>query len=101
MILADLLAVLDAPRVIGSLEGEIRDVVADSRAVREGSLYVAVHGERTDGHAFLDAAIEAGARAVVVDPCSVQKYGDVSGRAGITVIMVANTRRMLSRLAAR
>jgi hypothetical protein len=50
---------------LGALE--IRDVTADSRAARPGSLFVAISGEHVDGHAFLDAAAGAGAVAAIVD----------------------------------
>lgn len=50
--------------------------VVDSRQVRDGSLFVAVVGERVDGHSYAAAAVRAGARAAlttrVVDaPCVV------------------------------
>jgi len=44
----------------------VASVCIDSRAVREGSLFVALPGERTDGHNFLRAAVEAGATALLV-----------------------------------
>jgi len=45
----------------------IRSVVTDSRDASEGALFVALRGERRDGHAFLGAAVEAGAAAVLVE----------------------------------
>ena len=38
---------------------------SDSRAVRPGGLFVAVAGERVDGHGFGSAVVEAGAAAVL------------------------------------
>lgn len=40
-------------------------VVADSRKAEPGSLFVALPGERVDGHHFADAALRAGAVAVL------------------------------------
>jgi UDP-N-acetylmuramoyl-L-alanyl-D-glutamate--2,6-diaminopimelate ligase len=40
-------------------------LTADSRAVRPGSLFVAIRGEQADGHAFLDNAVKHGAIAVL------------------------------------
>jgi UDP-N-acetylmuramoyl-tripeptide--D-alanyl-D-alanine ligase len=40
-------------------------VVADSRRVESGSLFVAVSGDRVDGHDYADAALTAGALAVL------------------------------------
>lgn len=42
-------------------------VGSDSRAVAPGSVFVALRGERFDGHAFAAAAIEQGAAGVVVE----------------------------------
>jgi UDP-N-acetylmuramoyl-tripeptide--D-alanyl-D-alanine ligase len=41
-------------------------VSTDSRQVREGELYVALVGERFDGHDFVPEAVSRGARGVVV-----------------------------------
>lgn len=41
------------------------DVTTDSREVTPGSLFVALAGERADGHAFVNLAIGRGARGVV------------------------------------
>ena len=45
---------------------EIRGVVADSRRVTPGDLFVALSGERVDGHEFLTEAQSQGARAAIV-----------------------------------
>lgn len=44
-----------------------RPLAHDSRAVKAGDVFIALHGELADGHAFLKQAIEAGAVAVVTD----------------------------------
>jgi UDP-N-acetylmuramoyl-tripeptide--D-alanyl-D-alanine ligase len=41
-------------------------VVIDSRAARPGSLFVALPGDRSDGHAFVGAAFDRGATAAMV-----------------------------------
>lgn len=41
------------------------DVVTDNRAVTPGAVFVAIPGERVDGHIFATAAQEAGASAVI------------------------------------
>ncbi len=45
----------------------ITSLTDDSRKVEPGSLFVAVKGERADGHEFLDRVESAGAAAVVVE----------------------------------
>nr|WP_204263895.1 UDP-N-acetylmuramoyl-tripeptide--D-alanyl-D-alanine ligase [Geodermatophilus normandii] len=46
-------------------EGTVTGVTLDSRTVGAGDLFVAVAGERVDGHDFLDAAAAAGAVAAL------------------------------------
>jgi UDP-N-acetylmuramoyl-tripeptide--D-alanyl-D-alanine ligase len=58
-----------APAVSGDHIGPdrlVRGVVIDSRDVREGSLFFALPGERTDGHRFTTDAHNRGAAACVV-----------------------------------
>lgn len=48
-------------------DGLTRGVWTDSRAIRPGGVFVALQGETFDGHAFVGAAVERGARVVVVE----------------------------------
>ncbi|HEX3299275.1 MAG TPA: UDP-N-acetylmuramoyl-L-alanyl-D-glutamate--2,6-diaminopimelate ligase [Actinomycetota bacterium] len=64
--LADVAAVVGA-EVRGDPEGTVRDASNDSRDVPAGSLFFCIPGERADGHAFAQQAVDAGAGALVVD----------------------------------
>ena len=46
---------------------EVRGLAVDSRAVKPGDLFFALAGSKTDGSRFIDAAVRAGAVAVVSD----------------------------------
>ena len=48
-------------------DADIRGVAYDSRKVRPGCLFVAMRGESSDGNRFIDAALRAGAVALVSD----------------------------------
>ena len=52
---------------IGDLAKEISGIHIDSRKVESGHLFVAVKGTQTDGHAYIDKAIEKGASAIVCE----------------------------------
>jgi len=67
MTLGNLIVPLAGARVIGDAGRAVRAVRSDSRAIEPGDVYVAVRGIRADGHAFVAAAIERGAAAVVVE----------------------------------
>ena len=49
----------------GDLQREISGITYDSRAVKKGFLFVAVKGEKVDGHNYIENAIANGAAAVV------------------------------------
>jgi UDP-N-acetylmuramoyl-L-alanyl-D-glutamate--2,6-diaminopimelate ligase len=53
--------------VVGGAPVEIVDLAYDSRRAVPGSLFFCVRGERADGHEFADAAVAAGAAALVVE----------------------------------
>ncbi|RKW41624.1 MAG: UDP-N-acetylmuramoyl-tripeptide--D-alanyl-D-alanine ligase [Lautropia sp.] len=78
--------------VFGGDEGRFTGVTTDSRQVRPGDLYIALRGERFDGHDFIDAAIAAGAAGVA----SEVRFE----RAGVLTLWVPDTRLALGALAA-
>ena len=69
-------------------------VTTDSRDLRPGDLFVGIRGERFDGQAFADQALQAGAAAVMV------QAGARIATANATVLEVDDTRLALGRLAA-
>ncbi|MCA9665270.1 MAG: UDP-N-acetylmuramoyl-tripeptide--D-alanyl-D-alanine ligase, partial [Myxococcales bacterium] len=83
---ADLSAEHDALRA--------RGVSIDSRRVEAGQLFVAIAGERFDGHRFAAQALEAGAAAVLVS-----RQREVELPEGGVALRVDDTRVALGRLA--
>jgi UDP-N-acetylmuramoyl-tripeptide--D-alanyl-D-alanine ligase len=55
-----------AGRLVG-MDAEFRGVSIDSRTLVPGQLFVALRGERFDGHAFLGAAMTRGAAGAIVE----------------------------------
>lgn len=45
----------------------VKNMNRDSRSIQPGEVYVAIKGERFDGHDFVSQAIEKGASAVLID----------------------------------
>lgn len=90
---------LDEATTVGRLlQGDpmvsIDRVVYDSRAAGPGSLFVAVPGFQTDGHAYVADAVGRGAVAVVVErPVAVPPH--------LPVLQVDSARKALGELAAR
>jgi UDP-N-acetylmuramoyl-tripeptide--D-alanyl-D-alanine ligase len=74
----------------------VAGVSIDSRTVRAGELFVAIHGPRHDGHDHVGSALERGAIAAVVAEGRLSQYaGEISGRC----IAVADTFEALRQLA--
>jgi len=65
MTLAGAIESLAVKAVTGSLEIPVSSVAYDSRRVEPGAIFCALAGCGTDGHEYVDAAIERGAVAVV------------------------------------
>ncbi len=80
----------------------VRGGAVDSRLVRPGNLFVALPGERTDGHRFLRAAADAGAAAMIVtrepDRAAAEPLLDELGE--VTIVLVPDALRALHAIAA-
>ncbi len=50
----------------GDSRDEVRGISIDSRTIRNGELFLAIKGERFDGHRFVRKAVEKGASGVIV-----------------------------------
>lgn len=66
-LLTDILYGVRLQEVHGDRSMEVMDLQVDSRACGSSSLFFAVRGHQSDGHAYIDQAIAAGARVVVCE----------------------------------
>ena len=97
MRLKDLIKDLRGLRKIeGKVSLQIKGLASNSKKLKEGDLFVAVKGPRSDGALFIDEAINRGARAVVLE--SQPKDGRVFRR-GVTFIYVDDAKAALSLIA--
>ena len=65
--LQDILYKVRLLSVKGSTDREISEIQISSRLVKEGALFAALRGENTDGHLFIQAAVQAGAVAILCE----------------------------------
>ena len=93
---ADDLTRLTGGRLLARSARPIRGAAVDSRAVRPGELFVALPGDRTDGHRFLTEAIAGGASAVIVT----RPPDDPAALGDVTVVRVADALAGLHAVAA-
>ena len=54
----------------------VAGVSIDSRTVRAGELFIAIHGPRHDGHDHVAGALECGALAAMVAESQLGRYSD-------------------------
>src|SRR5436189_2922522 len=76
----------------GPLDRGVEGIAYDSRRVQRNFLFVAMRGEKSDGHQFIEQAIEKGASVIVTEQ-EVQQ-------ARVTCLVGENTRRALADLGA-
>ena len=67
MKLNDLLKNINPKEVFGNTDIEINNIQFDSRKVERGDVFVATRGTASDGHNFINSAIEKGATAIVCE----------------------------------
>lgn len=92
--LKDILYKVSLTSTIGDMEVEVKDIVFDSRKVQKGSVFVAVRGTQVDGHDFIAAALERGAKSVVCETLPDQLQENV------TYVRVVDSSRALGVMAA-
>ena len=100
----------DAAWLTMATDGELMragtDVISggavDSRLVTEGTAFFALPGERTDGHHFLEAAVQAGAGALVVsEDLEPARLESLAAGERVTIVRVADAAVALRAVAAR
>jgi UDP-N-acetylmuramoyl-tripeptide--D-alanyl-D-alanine ligase len=93
-----MLNMTEAAQLIGATrhgpEVTFNSVTTDSRAIAPGALFVALRGERFDGHDFVAAALAQGAAAALVDHAA-PAWG------AAPLLLAADTRLALGQLAAQ
>lgn len=91
--ICSLIEKLDYELLAGSLEGEITELVYDTRKVVPGSMFVCIEGTAFDSHEKAEEIAAAGAKVLVVTkPVTVPE--------GVTVIKVSDTRYALALISA-
>ena len=79
MRLSELLVEVTGAKVQG--EAEVTGISYDSRKVMPGHVFVAIKGERTDGHLYIAEAISRGASAIILEDASSVEQGSKAATA--------------------
>lgn len=93
MNLKELLNKISTLETNGEINREVSEIVFDSRKAAKNSLYVAVKGTVSDGHLFINSAIEKGSSVIVCEdfPTEINE--------NCTYIKVKNSSKTLGKLA--
>jgi UDP-N-acetylmuramoyl-tripeptide--D-alanyl-D-alanine ligase len=86
--LEDVLQATAGNLVTGASEKTFYGISTDSRLVKKGNLFIALKGEKFDGHDFVNQALQQGAAGIIVHDAKVSK--DLADK-NSTVIKVADT----------
>ncbi len=71
-LLQDILYKVRLQEVYGNTDIAISGLYIDSRKVEQNSVFIAIKGEKADGHLFIDAAIVNGAIAIIAEVLPLQ-----------------------------
>jgi UDP-N-acetylmuramoyl-tripeptide--D-alanyl-D-alanine ligase len=96
---ADVAAAAGGQVVSGDAATSIGRIGIDSRTVNAGDFFVAIKGERFDGHAFVADALARGVAGALVHEAFDAPVERVAGQPEPVVIQVADTTRALQDLA--
>jgi UDP-N-acetylmuramoyl-tripeptide--D-alanyl-D-alanine ligase len=92
------LAAVTGGSLVDTARGDLlfRGVAIDSREVRPGELFVAIRGDKQDGHHYLDQALKGGAAGVMVEV----SFAELSRIPGdVPVVTVVNSHQAMIELA--
>ncbi|MFH1245509.1 MAG: UDP-N-acetylmuramoyl-L-alanyl-D-glutamate--2,6-diaminopimelate ligase [Candidatus Omnitrophota bacterium] len=93
MRLQQLIKDLDYKRLENINDCELQGISCSSRCIEPGYLFVAIKGERLDGHNFVAQAINKGAKAVILEQ-------DVPVRSDVAKILTGDSRIALAKVCA-
>ena len=91
---------MEIKEMTGSADVDVIGVAYDSRKVKQGDVFIAVKGEKVDGHSFINDAIKKGASAVVYEKAVSSQYPhsplSKGGLKGVVFIRVNDSRKALA-----
>jgi len=94
MKLKEILVGLEGLKAKGNLDTEIKGISSNSKEIKEGYVFVAIKGYATDGHKYIENAIELGATAIIIqEGCNLK---EIKVPEETTIVMAKDTREALA-----
>ena len=95
MELKKILVGIDGLKAKGDLDVEVKGLESNSKNIKEGYMFIAIKGFATDGHKYVNDAISAGAKVVMVEEgCDLKA---IKLPKDVTLIMAKDTREALAK----
>ncbi|HZV71039.1 MAG TPA: UDP-N-acetylmuramoyl-L-alanyl-D-glutamate--2,6-diaminopimelate ligase [Saprospiraceae bacterium] len=94
MTIKELIVNIRVKEIRGDENRVVESIHSDSRRVEPGSVFIAVKGRTTDGHKFIDNAVDRGAICVIAEEAEEKERGNVC------VIIVEDSTSALAEVAA-
>lgn len=94
MLLSDILYKIPLLAVAGKTDMPVKNIIFDSRAVENGSLFVAIPGTQVDGHTYITTAVEKGTAAILCEQMPEDLHPNV------TYVQVQNSAKAMGTAAA-
>ncbi len=92
-LLKDILYGVRITAVSGSTDVKVSEIHFDSRKLGKNDVFIAIRGTMSDGHQYIEAAIDSGVAAVICEEFPERLSGD------ITFVEVQNTKKALAIMA--
>ena len=94
MNLKEVLIGLEGLKARGNIDIEIEGIAFNSKEVKENYLFVAIKGFETDGHKYVEEALEKGAKAILIEEgCDLKSLNIPND---IAIVMARDTREALA-----
>ena len=95
MELKRILVGIDDLKAKGSLDIDVNNIESNSKNIKQGDMFIAIKGFNVDGHEYIESAINAGAKVIMVEEgCDVKA---IKLPADVTLIMAKDTREALAK----
>ena len=94
MELKKILVGIDGLKAKGNLDIDVNNIDSNSKNIKQGDMFIAIKGFSTDGHEYINDAIKAGAKTIMVEEgCDLKK---IKLPEDVTLVMAKNTREALA-----
>ena len=95
MELKKILVGIDGLKAKGNLDVDVKNIESNSKNIKDGDMFIAIKGFTVDGHKYIEDAIKAGAKVIMVEQGYDLKALKVPD--DLTLIVAPNTREAMAK----